>query len=42
MAMKDVVAHEITHGVTDFTAHLAGTNQQGALNEHYSDVLAQP
>ena len=40
MAMKDVVAHEITHGVTDFTAHLAGTNQQGALNEHYSDVFA--
>ena len=40
MATKDVVAHEITHGVTDFTAHLAGTNQQGALDEHYSDFFA--
>jgi Zn-dependent metalloprotease len=40
MATKDVIAHEFTHGVTDFTAHLAKTNQQGALNEHYSDFFA--
>ena len=40
MATKDWMAHEFTHGVTDFTAHLAGTNQQGALNEHYSDFFA--
>jgi Zn-dependent metalloprotease len=40
MGTKDVIAHEFTHGVTDFTAHLAGTNQPGALNEHYSDYFA--
>ena len=40
MATKDIVAHEITHGVTDFTAHLDGLNQQGALDEHYSDFFA--
>jgi len=40
MATKDVIAHEFTHGVTDFTAHLGGSNQQGGLNEHYSDFFA--
>src|SRR5262249_4103366 len=40
MATKDILAHEFTHGVPDFTAHLAGSNQPGALNEHYSDFFA--
>jgi len=40
MATKDVVAHEFTHGVTDFSAHLAAFNQPGALDEHFSDVFA--
>jgi Zn-dependent metalloprotease len=40
MATKDILAHEFTHGVTDFTGHLDGLNQQGALNEHYSDFFA--
>jgi Zn-dependent metalloprotease len=40
MATKDIVAHEFTHGVTDFTSHLGGLNQPGALGEHYSDFFA--
>lgn len=35
----DVVAHELTHGVTSFTADLAYSKQSGALNEHFSDVF---
>lgn len=35
----DVVAHELTHGVTDFTAGLVYSKQSGALNEHMSDVF---
>ena len=35
----DVIAHEITHGVTDFTARLAYHDQPGALNESWSDVF---
>lgn len=35
----DVVAHELTHGVTQFTANLDYFSQSGALNEHFSDVF---
>ena len=35
----DVVAHEITHGVTQFLANLEYRGQSGALNEHFSDVF---
>ncbi|UWE04114.1 M4 family metallopeptidase [Laceyella sacchari] len=35
----DVVAHEITHAVTERTAGLVYENQPGALNESFSDVL---
>lgn len=35
----DVVAHELTHGVTQFEAGLEYHNQPGALNESFSDVL---
>lgn len=35
----DVVAHELAHGVTQFTAHLDYWSQSGALNEHFSDVF---
>lgn len=38
-AALDVVAHEYTHGVTDFSARLAYENQSGALNEHFSDFF---
>jgi Zn-dependent metalloprotease len=35
----DVVAHELTHGVTQFTCGLIYQNESGALNEHFSDVF---
>jgi len=34
-----VIAHEMTHGVTQFTAGLAYSKQSGALNESFSDVF---
>lgn len=36
---KDVVAHEITHGLTDRTAGLVYQSESGALNESYSDIF---
>ena len=39
-ASIDVCAHELTHGVTQFSANLNYTNDQsGALNESFSDML---
>ena len=38
-ASLDVIAHELTHGVTQYTADLVYQNQSGALNEHFSDVF---
>ena len=38
-AALDVIAHELTHGVTQFTAQLAYQDQPGALNESMSDVF---
>ncbi|MCA0971186.1 M4 family metallopeptidase [Halobacillus litoralis] len=35
----DIVAHELTHAVTDTTAELIYENQSGALNESFSDVF---
>lgn len=35
----DVIGHELTHGVTQFTAGLEYQDQSGALNEHISDVF---
>ncbi|MEV6551875.1 M4 family metallopeptidase [Streptomyces sp. NPDC051597] len=35
----DVIAHELTHGVTENTAGLAYHDQPGALNESASDVF---
>lgn len=35
----DVIAHELTHGVTEHTAGLEYHNQSGALNESISDVF---
>ncbi|MGW6688040.1 M4 family metallopeptidase [Streptomyces sp. NPDC054961] len=35
----DVIAHELTHGVTEHTAGLEYHNQSGALNESVSDVF---
>ncbi|MFH4908784.1 M4 family metallopeptidase [Staphylococcus cohnii] len=36
---KDIVAHELTHAVTERTANLEYANQSGALNESFSDVF---
>jgi Zn-dependent metalloprotease len=35
----DVIGHELTHGVTQFTANLEYHKQSGALNESFSDVF---
>ena len=36
----DVVAHELTHGVTDYSSGLIYANESGALNEAFSDIMA--
>ncbi|HZM53351.1 MAG TPA: M4 family metallopeptidase, partial [Vicinamibacteria bacterium] len=38
-AALDVVGHELTHGVTQFTSRLRGTGEAGALNESFSDMM---
>jgi Zn-dependent metalloprotease len=35
----DVVTHELTHGVTEYTANLEYVSQSGALNESFSDIF---
>jgi Zn-dependent metalloprotease len=35
----DVIAHELTHGITQYEAGLEYDGQSGALNEHFSDVF---
>lgn len=35
----DVVAHELTHGITDYTSGLEYQNESGALNEAFSDMM---
>lgn len=35
----DIIAHELTHGVVDFTCGLEYENQSGALNESCADVF---
>ena len=36
----DVVAHELVHGITQFTSNLVYQNESGALNESMSDIFA--
>ncbi len=40
-ATDDVVAHELTHGVTEHTADLFYWYQSGAINESMSDVFGE-
>lgn len=40
-AEDDIVAHELTHGVTEHTSELAYLWQSGALNEGLSDVMGE-
>ncbi len=35
----DIAGHEITHGLTSFTAALVYQNESGALNESFSDIF---
>jgi Zn-dependent metalloprotease len=35
----DVVAHELTHGITDYSSQLIYRNESGALNESFSDMI---
>jgi len=35
----DVVGHELTHGVTDYTSKLEYHDEPGALNEAFSDIM---
>ena len=35
----DVIAHELTHGVTEFESNLAYQKESGALNEGLSDIF---
>ncbi|HYI08451.1 MAG TPA: M4 family metallopeptidase [Thermoanaerobaculia bacterium] len=38
-ASLDVIAHELAHGVTQYSSALGYAGQTGALNEHLSDVI---
>jgi Zn-dependent metalloprotease len=40
-AGDDVVAHELTHAITERTANLLYYNQSGALNESFSDIFGE-
>lgn len=41
LAVDDVVAHEYTHAVTDFTSKLIYINESGAINESLSDIWGE-
>lgn len=36
----DVAAHELTHGLTDYSSGLIYQNESGALSEAFSDIIA--
>jgi thermolysin len=36
----DVVSHEYSHGVTDYSSRLTYRNESGALNEAFSDIMS--
>lgn len=40
-ASDDIVAHEMTHGVTQFESALVYQNESGAINEAMSDVFGE-
>jgi bacillolysin len=39
-AALDVLAHEYSHGITDYTSSLIYQNESGALNEAFSDIMS--
>ena len=40
-ASLDVIAHEVTHGVTNRSSNLVYQDQSGALNEAFSDIMGE-
>ncbi|MDP2308767.1 MAG: M4 family metallopeptidase [Pseudomonadota bacterium] len=40
LGVLDVMAHEFSHGVTEYEANLTYSNESGALNEATSDIFA--
>lgn len=40
-AVDDVVAHELSHAVTEHTSNLIYSHQSGALNESFSDMFGE-
>ncbi|MBI4557884.1 MAG: M4 family metallopeptidase, partial [Candidatus Hydrogenedentes bacterium] len=40
-AVDDVAAHELTHGVTQYTSNLIYYRESGAINESFSDVWGE-
>ncbi len=41
IVVDDVVAHEMTHGVTQYESNLVYANQSGAINESFSDIWGE-
>jgi Zn-dependent metalloprotease len=41
LVTDDIMAHELTHAVTEFTANLVYQNQSGQLNEAISDIFGE-
>ena len=35
----DIISHELTHGITEFTSNLIYSGESGALNESFSDIF---
>ncbi len=40
-AVEDVVAHELSHAVVQYTADLIYQNESGAMNESYADIFGE-
>ncbi|MCB0608957.1 MAG: M4 family metallopeptidase [Lewinella sp.] len=41
LVSSDITGHEITHGVTEYSANLAYQRESGALNESFSDIFGE-
>jgi bacillolysin len=41
IVVDDVVGHEMTHGVTEYTSGLNYVNESGAINESLSDIFGE-
>jgi len=41
LTSTDIVAHELMHGITEFSANLVYSNESGALNESFSDIFGE-